>query len=335
MATIGRAALALAEVPYAAAIRLRNRRYDDPQRVERVGAVVVSVGNLTLGGTGKTPFVEWLARWFTSRGVRRGTGQPGLWCAIGPAERRSAELALSLPEVPHLQNPQRAQAARRAIAEHGAQLVLLDDGFQHRRLRARAGHRARRRARPLGFGHVFPRARCANRSAAGAGEAIALSRADLVSPDERQRIRQEVARHAPRAVWLELCTRPRGLLNSSGGELDVSALAGQNVAAFCGIGNPAGFRQQLLNYGYQLAALREFNDHQDYSPALIEDLATWAVGTGCTAAVCTRKDLVKIPLDRLGEIPLWALSIGIEVTSGLAELETLLAPLSRRAGGAS
>jgi tetraacyldisaccharide 4'-kinase len=333
LAAIARAALAAAEVPYSAAVGWRNRRYDNPRRAERVGAVVVSVGNLTLGGTGKTPLVEWLARWFSSRGVRVALVSRGYGAKSGRPNDEALELAQSLPDVPHLQNPDRLQAARRAIDEFGAQLILLDDGFQHRRLARDLDIVLVDALEPLGFGHVFPRGTLREPLSGWArAQAILLSRADLVPPEERERIRREVARHAPRAVWAELCTRPRRLLNSRGVEQHVSALVGQSLAAFCGIGNPAGFRQQLLNCGYRIGALRELADHQAYPPALLRELAEWAVGTGCAAAICTRKDLVKIPRDRLGEMPLWALAIGLEVTSGLDELSALLAPLAARAG---
>ena len=85
-----------------------------------LGVPVISVGNLTLGGTGKTPMVEWLARWFGERGVKVALVSRGYKSAGSTANDEAKELAQKLPGVPHLQNPDRAAAARRAIQEFGA-----------------------------------------------------------------------------------------------------------------------------------------------------------------------------------------------------------------------
>ena len=98
---------------YSAAVRLRNRRYDrGAAAVHRVGVPVVSVGNLTLGGTGKTPLVEWIARWFCDAGVRVAVVSRGYGATPGQANDEALELARSLPDVPHVQNPDRVAAAR-------------------------------------------------------------------------------------------------------------------------------------------------------------------------------------------------------------------------------
>ena len=95
---------------------------------------VVSVGNLTLGGTGKTPMVEWLARWFRRHGVRvailsRGYGH------TGGLNDEGRVLEENLPDVPHLQSPDRVAQSRVAVVELETEVIVLDDGFQHRRLR--------------------------------------------------------------------------------------------------------------------------------------------------------------------------------------------------------
>ena len=109
-----RGILAAAEVPYAWAVRWRNRCYDRGMRaVHRIGAPVISVGNLTLGGTGKTPMVEWIARWFLARGRKVGIVSRGYGLRSGPNDE-ARELAWKLPGVPHVQDPDRVAAARRA-----------------------------------------------------------------------------------------------------------------------------------------------------------------------------------------------------------------------------
>ncbi len=293
---------------------------------------MVSVGNLTLGGTGKTPLVEWLARWFTTRGVRVALVSRGYGAVAGRPNDEALELAQSLPDVPHIQNPDRVQAAGQAVRERDAQLILLDDGFQHRRLARDLDILVVDALEPFGFGRVFPRGTLREPLAGcGRAQAIALSRSDLVTADERDVIRREFARLTPRAAWIELRSSPRCLVNQSGEQRDVAELAGRPSAAFCGIGNPEGFRQQLAGLGYRLADFREFADHQRYGQAEIDWLAAWLGSLGVAAAVCTRKDLVKLPHDRLGQVPLWALAIELEVVAGRDELEALLAAVAARA----
>ncbi|MBL8826727.1 MAG: tetraacyldisaccharide 4'-kinase, partial [Planctomycetaceae bacterium] len=130
-----RSVLALGELPYALAMRWRNWRCDvDPRRVTRVDVPVVSVGNLTLGGTGKTPVVEWVARWFRQHDTRVTIVSRGYGGQHGARNDEALELEERLDDVPHLQNPNRVEVAQLAIEEFECELVLLDDGFQHRRL---------------------------------------------------------------------------------------------------------------------------------------------------------------------------------------------------------
>src|SRR5262249_34901289 len=134
-ASILRGILRLVEAPYSSAVAWRNRQYDLGRKaVERVGVPVISVGNLSLGGTGKTPLIEWLARWFRERGVRVAIVSRGYGTKAGSRNDEALELAEKLPDVPHVQNPDRVAASHAAIAEHNCQLILLDDAFQHRRI---------------------------------------------------------------------------------------------------------------------------------------------------------------------------------------------------------
>lgn len=328
-AALARAALRAAEVPYSAAMSWRNRRYDRG-RAETIhlDVPVVSVGNLTLGGTGKTPLVAWLARWLRDRDVRvtivsRGYGGQG-----SSRNDEALELERRLPDVPHIENPDRVAAARAAIEEFDCQLILLDDGFQHRRLERDLDIVLLDALCPFGFEHVFPRGTL-RELAAGLRRAdvVLLSRADAIDAAERAFIRDRVARLAPDAAWAEVAHAPRGLLSSSGAEAALSDVAGRRVAAFCGIGNPAGFRHTLAGLGGDLAALREFPDHHAYTRADVASLVAWAEETKADLVLTTHKDLVKIGLDALGRRPLWAVLVGIEFLSGQQALEDELATL--------
>ena len=135
IALLLRTLLRVAELPYSVAMRWRNWRYNTTaSKVCRVDVPVISVGNLTTGGTGKTPMVLWLARWFGEHGIRVTLISRGYAAQAGSRNDEALELEQRLPDVPHLQNPDRVKAAKRAIEELACQLILLDDAFQHRRI---------------------------------------------------------------------------------------------------------------------------------------------------------------------------------------------------------
>ena len=324
-----RAALRAAETPYTLAVRWRNRGYDRGQaRSNAAGVPVVSVGNLTLGGTGKTPLVAWIARWLRRPRRARHDHQPRLWRRAGAPNDEALELEQKLPDVPHLQNPDRVAAARTAVEEFDCQVILLDDGFQHRRLARDLDIVLLDALEPFGFGHVFPRGMLREPiSGLQRANIVVLSRADMITLDKRLWVRREVERDAPHAAWVEVRHAPERWLSSSGSEQPVDAMSGQRLAAFCGLGNPSGFRHTLAELRLLLQAFREFPDHHLYDRQDVESLVEWAAKLDVAAVACTHKDLVKLELERLGDRPLWALVIGIEVLAGQHELEQQLTTL--------
>lgn len=332
-AAAARLALAAFEIPYSAAVRLRNWRYDTGRAtVHRVDVPVVSVGNVTLGGTGKTPAVEWLARWFRQHGVRCGIVSRGYGARQGRPNDEALELAECLPEVPHVLDRDRAGGARRAIDEFGCRLLLLDDAFQHRRLARDFDLVLIDALEPFGFGRVFPRGTLREPlSGWSRAHALVLTRVEQIDAAERARIRRQALAYAPRALWLEATHAPCALRSAAGAELPLASLAGKRIAAFCGIGNPAGFHGALARSGYEVAGKREFADHFAYRAADVAELARWSHALDVAAVVCTRKDLVKIGGRWQGHKPLWALVARLEITSGRAELEAALEPFARRA----
>jgi tetraacyldisaccharide 4'-kinase len=332
-ATLLRSALRFAEVPYALAMRLRNWQYDTGRRqVHRVEVPVISVGNLSLGGTGKTPLVAYLARWLRERGVRVAIVSRGYGAGDGACNDEALELEQQLPDVPHVQNRDRVAAARLAIEELESQCILLDDAFQHRRLARDLDIVLLDALEPFGFGHVFPRGTLREPlSGIARAQCVVLSRADLVDAQRRQQIRQEVLQYAPHAAWVECAHAPAALVSASGRRVEFERLRGQPVAAFCGIGNPAAFRCTLQQCEIQVIRFREFPDHHAYQRDDVEQLASWVAQDAAMAAVCTQKDLVKLGIDRLGRTPLWALAIQLQIQQGGAGLEQLLEPLVCRA----
>lgn len=327
-ACLARGILRIAEFPYAAATALRNWTFDHGwRRTHTVPVPVVSIGNLTTGGTGKTPLAAWIARWAIAAGLRVVLVSRGYGAAAGQANDEALELAALLPSLVHLQQADRVSAARRAISEHQAQLILLDDGFQHRRLHRDLDIVLLDALEPFGYDHVLPRG-LLRESLAGLrrAHAIGLSRADLIDASQRDALRQRVAALAPQATWFELTHRMAALRNASGAERSWQSLVGQPVAAFAGIGNPEGFRRGLAACGFQLVAWREFPDHHRYSTADLTDLAAWAehLEPRPVAVLCTHKDLVKIPVTSLGSLPLEAVRVEASFQTGESEFAARL-----------
>jgi tetraacyldisaccharide 4'-kinase len=324
-----RGILRLGETGYTAAVRWRNRRFDRGwATAHRAGVPVVSVGNLSLGGTGKTPLVEWLVRWFQSRGVRAGVVSRGYGAAAGRPNDEALELQRLLPETPHVEKPDRLSGAREAVEKFHCQLIVLDDGFQHRRIARDLEIVLLDALEPFGFDHVFPRGLLREPvDGLRRADAVVLSRADLVEAPRRAEIWQAVRRHAHGVLELEAVHAPRALVSADGVRAALEALRGQPVAAFCGIGNPAAFRRTLESCGYQVAGVREFPDHHRYTAADLDRLAAWADSLAVAAILCTGKDLVKVPAGRLGKHPCWALEIGWEFRAGQEPFESRLAAL--------
>lgn len=321
-AAVLRAALSAAEVPYTLAVRWRNYGYDRGHTpAARAGVPVISVGNLTLGGTGKTPLVARIARLLAERGRRVVLVSRGYGATKGARNDEALELAQKLPDVPHLQNPDRVAAARTAIADHGAQLILLDDGFQHRRLARDLDIVLLDAVEPFGYGHVFPRGMLREPvSSLARADVIALSRADMVDDRRRAELRKIAAHHNPQAAWVEMRHAPQRLIGMTGQTAPLDALRGAKVHAFCGIGNPAGFRHTLDACGFAVEGLSEFPDHYTYTQHDAELLAGFARAAGDAALVCTHKDLVKLTSLNLPGVPVWAVEIGVEILSGEQEL---------------
>jgi tetraacyldisaccharide 4'-kinase len=321
-----RGVLRAAEVPYSLAVGWRNRRYDRGHALVRgVNVPVISVGNLTLGGTGKTPMVKWLAGWLAARGICVVIVSRGYGANENGANDEAMELHRSLPDVPHVQNPDRVGGAERAIDVSGCQLVLLDDGFQHRRLARDLDIVLLDALEPFGHEHVFPRGTL-REPLAGLARAhvVCLSRASAIATHEREAIRRRVATYAPNTVWCETAHSPTRLVNASGETQPLVSLAGKRVAAFCGIGNPAGFRHTLESTGAQIVAWREFPDHHAFAEADKKELASLMAHSDAELVLCTQKDLVKLRQDVISSRPLWAVEIEMQFLAGRELLEELV-----------
>jgi tetraacyldisaccharide 4'-kinase len=321
-----RLGLRAASLPYGLAVRLRNTAFQRGWLAsERVPVPVVSIGNLTAGGTGKTPCVEYVARFY--RGLDRRVAI--LSRGYGGAGGRNDEalvLEENLPDVPHLQGADRVALARTAVEELESEVLLLDDGFQHRRLARDVDVVLIDATVPWGHGYLLPRGLLREPpSSLRRASVLVLTRCDQAPAEQRERLRQTLARIAPQVPVVETTHRPVELSNSESENAPLEFLREGPSAAFCGLGNPAAFRRSLLDLGARLEDFRVYPDHHAYSRADVEELRRWAGGLPAGAAiVTTQKDLVKLRLSRLGNRSLWCLRIRLHVESGQDALEECL-----------
>ena len=189
----------------------------------------------------------------------------------------------NLPDVPHLQDPDRVKIAGVAVEELESELLVLDDGFQHRRLARDLDIVLLDALEPFGLGRLFPRGllREPVRSLRRA-DLVVLSRADLVAG------RRPATRSAPGPSaqagplrWVVTPARADRADRRRGSSRNRSTtLTGATVAAFCGIGNPEGFRRTIEPLCGEVVGFRTFPDHHAYSAADVADLTRWARGVG-------------------------------------------------------
>jgi tetraacyldisaccharide 4'-kinase len=277
-----RAALAAAEPFYAGAVTLRNKLFDwGIWKTHRLPRPVISVGNLTTGGTGKTPIVAWLARRLVECGrtpavLTRGYRKQAA-ATSDEAEMLRAELG---DRVPIIVGADRAAAAKTALRDRPEiDVFIMDDGFQHRRLHRDLDLVLIDATNPFGFDRVLPRGLL--REPAGRGlrsaSAIIVTRCEQV---DEAKLRSVVSR-AQRTPIFRSTFQTR---------VD-QALQGKRVFAFAGIGNPAAFRRSLQRAGATVAGERWFDDHHEYTSAEIEDIRK---ESSADVIVTTAKDAVKL-----------------------------------------
>lgn len=332
-ASAARAILRAASLPYSAAVRLRNVAYDRGWRPTiRVSVPVVSVGNLTVGGTGKTPVVELIARWYRDRGVRAGILSRGYGAAVGPNDE-AVMLRDNLPDVPQLQGADRVKLAEIAANRRGCELVVLDDGMQHRRIHRDLEVVLVDALCPFGGGWTLPGGLL--REAVGGiarADMVAVTRCDAVSQSELDGIVGRIRRYAGDRPIVEIQLRPAELLTpppsrpAAAGWLtsDPACLSGRSILAFCGVGNPEAFRRSLEQLGARVVDFLAFGDHRRYTTDDVRRLSRWAASQGGELVATTQKDWVKLRIGELGGRRLAALRVEAVALAGRQRFEEAL-----------
>lgn len=315
--------LRVASLPYWLGASVLALLYDKgiiPAR--KVDVPVISVGNITAGGTGKTPAVEFVAKWFIERGAKPAVLSRGYNSREGEHNDENLLLRKRLPEVPLRQNPSRYTAALEAIKEDGANVLILDDGFQHRKL-ARFGDIVLVDATcPFGYGSVLPRGLLREPlKGLKRADVIVVTRADQVDESTLERLLSELDRIAPKVEKAVSRHEPTAVYEFPNGKLEpTSALENKRLALFSSIGNPNAFRLSVESVKGNVEQTIAFPDHHWYEPEDIEQILSDA---SVDAFVTTEKDAVKLKGLWQSQTPLYVMCIEMKIGDGSGSLTKL------------
>ena len=307
-------------IPYSLVVRAKAWFYARGIfRARRLPGLVISVGNLTVGGTGKTPTVLAIAERMAEQGRKvailtrgyRGSGAD----EAGRGEPHSDEVALLCERLEG--QVQLGIGADRyksgmSLARHGVDTFVLDDGFQHLKLARDVNIALIDATDPFGGARVLPSGRLREPlSALKRAGAVVITRS-MQTPSPA--IETVLRRHTPSPIFYA-ATCLQGVLRIP--RLDVP-LREQDwrkarFFAFCGIGNPPAFFDDLRQWGFQLAGQRSFRDHHSYTQAEAANLERAASGSGADALLCTEKDVWNLRNVRFHALPVYCARISFEL----------------------
>jgi len=300
---------------YNLALKFRRYCYDNIRKPDRLPAKVISIGNITLGGTGKTPAVIALAREARKRGhnpcvLTRGyKGKAKDTCFIskgdGPlldAEQAGDEaflMAETLRGVPVVKGSDRFRAGIMALEYDQlaivnlpqSRLFLLDDGFQHWKLHRDIDVLLIDATNPFGNGRLFPEGSMREPfSALGRADIILITKSDIAGEWTVYDITDEIRKYSSAPVF-KAFHKPAAVVNSSGETEGPETLEHKKIYAFSGIANPAYFQASLRSMGAEIIGFRKFRDHHNYTQKEIDEIKREA---GEHEIITTEKDLVKL-----------------------------------------
>jgi len=334
--------LLLAEALFRAGVALRGALYDlGLLGAARAGAPVVSVGNLAVGGAGKTPAAMAVARRLLARGRRvallsRGYGalrrdarivSDGERVLLDAAEAGDEPVLVArrLPGVRVLCGPSRAELARTAVEALGADALLLDDGFQHRGLARDLDVVVLDGADAFGNGRLLPAGPNREpRSALRRAGLVWLSRVDQAEPPALEGLRA-LARAATGRAPVESRHAVVDVLDGTlQRRFGVEALRGKRALLLAGVARPSGFRRTLASLGAEVPAERIVPDHHRFEAGELEATLRAADLARCEVVATTEKDAVRLPPEAARDPRMRVVRIEAEVVAGAEVLEAAL-----------
>ena len=309
---------------YSAVARLRALGYRKKiLRQRRLDGVVISIGNLTVGGTGKTPMVLWIAERLLAEGksvaiLTRGYRGKNVGAAASNLETSAgSEIPSTSDEVQLLRSrlgdrvlfgvgPDRYKNGA-ALAGRGAKWFILDDGFQHLQLARDVNIVLIDASKPFGGGHLLPAGRLREPRSA-------LQRADLIviTRSSRAPAIESVVHHYSNAPIFYAHTKLDSVRSRLQPRSTLAEARGRAFFAFCGIGNPGAFVADLREWGFQIVGHRFFRDHRRYSSSDMAEIEKEARKAGATGLICTEKDSFNLP-GTLPSMDVWVCKISLQV----------------------
>ncbi len=294
VAAIARAFFDVAATGYSAVVQTRNAMFDHGLRkVHKLPVPVISVGNITTGGTGKTPTVIMVARELQAMGHRPAVLTRGYAAAPGEKADEVMVIEHECPGVPVVVNPDRVAGGQEAISRHNADVLVMDDGFQHRRLYRDLNIVLADATEPLGVPGVVPRGTWRE-------PPQNLVRANVIMLTRCEQVTTELAELAaglftqwvsPHDIFMQQ-TAVIGVYDEHGTRID---LKDKRVMLFAGIGNPDGFLHTAEHLGASVSGACWYDDHHRYDvPDDFEKLKQVSQHRNIDAWVTTLKDWVKL-----------------------------------------
>lgn len=278
---------------YGSASALRNSLFSmGYKRVEKLPVPVVSIGNLTVGGTGKTPTVAWLCELARQAGKVPGVLARGYGRAPGAAlNDEGVLLQRRLPWLLQEQDPDRCAAGRRLV-EKGADFVVLDDGFQHRRLHRDLDVVCLDARAPFGNGQCLPAGDLREfRSGLSRADCLLMTRAGLLAPDQVKQRVERLRQIAGKSLPVHACEHePADLVERPGGSISAAqSLSGRRVVLLSAIARPAAFRATVAQLGAEIVDEICYRDHHRFTKGEVDKAAARAAKSDA-ALVTTEKD---------------------------------------------
>ena len=278
---------------YSSIMKLRNKAYFGNWIVRsRAPLPVISVGNISVGGTGKTPFVIMLCRLLKSMQIKPGILIRG-YKAKNPNESDEVTLYRNLlPEVKVYPGKNRVLSSMEAVKD-GVDVLVLDDGFQHLKLMRNMDIVLIDARTPFGGGRVIPGGMLRESlDSLKRATMFVLTRVDQVSADALERLQKDLKQYAPNVTVLQSSHRPSRFYDMTGKSHDLQELVGLRVVAISGIGQPEAFAQTLTELGADVREVVAFPDHNEYTAAQLSKALSKVDQT--LVPIITEKDAVKL-----------------------------------------
>jgi tetraacyldisaccharide 4'-kinase len=309
-------------------VRFRNFCYDKKWfKSYSVDIPVISIGNLTAGGTGKTPLVIWLCNLLETKMQNCAILTRGYKTEPGILSDEPAILAKSCPSAKIIVNPDRLAGAEKAIKENDASVLVMDDGFQHRKLKRDLDIVTIDATCPFGCERILPAGLLREPLTTLKRAHIAvITRSDLLSQDKLKEIEEKIQCFNPDIIITKAAYKHPGAIAIKGTMLTIEELKEKSIFAFCGIANPNAFFTSLEKMGMNLLGSKIYNDHHNYSDEDISDIYEEARYLGAELILLTQKDWVKTALlaQKNEDIIFAYLVLELDFPQGSDTIETLI-----------